>query len=189
MKIYLVNQKHKFKKHLDFLKTQKVMPYEKQKLRQKTTTIQIDTTKSFDSLNLDFLFNYQIFPENIMAFKTQWEDENRKMKVGDTILQQVFIPPTKTVSQKLIFGVRISEIIDEPFRKGFSYETLEGHVEKGVSTFTLEKLSEQIIFRINTFSTGGNFFTRLLGPVFSVPYQAFCTKRALTNVKRQIEIL
>ena len=109
------------------------------------------------------------------------------MKIGDTIAQQVYIPPTKVFSQKIIFGVRINQIIDQTNRKGFSYETLEGHVEKGISTFTLEQVNNIITFNIQTFSTPGNILTKLLGPVFSVPYQTFCTKNALENVKRQLE--
>ncbi len=187
MKIYLTDQKNKFKKHLDFLKTRKVMTYDKTMLTEKTTTIDILTTKKLDQINLDFLFDYQIFPDNIMTFKTQWADENRKMKVGDTIAQQVFIPPTKTFSLKIIFGVRINEIIDQADKKGFSYETLEGHVENGISTFTVEQLGNKVVFKVQTYSTPGNFLTKLLGPVFSVPYQTFCTKTALKIVKRQIE--
>jgi hypothetical protein len=141
MKIYLTDQKNKFKQHLDFLKTKKVMDYDKFRLTEKITAIDIDTTKKIDHLNLDFLFDYQIFPANIMTFKNEWTDQNRKMKIGDTIAQQVCIPPTKTFSQKIIFGVRINEIIDQADRKGFSYETLEGHVEKGVSVFTVEHIT------------------------------------------------
>ena len=187
MKIYLTDQKNKFKKHLDFLKTRKVMTYDKTMLTEKTTTIDILTTKKLDQINPDFLFDYQIFPDNIMTFKTQWADENRKMKIGDTIAQQVFIPPTKTFSLKIIFGVRINEIIDQADKKGFSYETLEGHVENGISTFTVEQLGNKVAFKVQTYSTPGNFLTKLLGPVFSVPYQTFCTKTALKIVKRQIE--
>lgn len=109
------------------------------------------------------------------------------MQVADTIAQQVYIPPIKIFSQKIIFGVRICEIINQTNKKGFSYETLDGHVEKGISTFTVEQLNEKVIFKIQTFSSPGNFFTKLVGPVFSVPYQTFCTKTALKNVKRQIE--
>jgi uncharacterized protein (UPF0548 family) len=122
-----------------------------------------------------------------MTFKNQWAEENRKMRVGDTIIQQVFIPPTKTFSQKIIFGVRINEIIDHSDRKGFSYETLEGHVEKGISTFTVELLDNKLIFKVQTYSTPGNLLTKLLGPIFSVPYQTLCTTTALKNVKRQLE--
>lgn len=187
MRIYLTDQKYKFKQHLDFLKTKKIMDYDKSRLTEKITAIDIDTTKKIDQLNLDFLFDYQIFPDNIMTFKNQWSDENRKIKIGDTIAQQVYIPPTRTISQKIIFGVRINEIIDQADKKGFSYETLEGHVEKGVSTFTVEQLDKKIIFKVQTYSSSGNILTKLLGPIFSVPYQTFCTKTALNNVKRKLE--
>jgi hypothetical protein len=187
MKIYLTDQKKKFKQHLDFLKTKKVMDYDKSRLIDKISTIDIETTKNLDQLNLNFLFDYQIFPDKIMTFKSEWIDQRRKMKIGDTIAQQVYIPPTRTFSQKIIFGVRINEIIDQADKKGFSYETLEGHVEKGVSTFTVEQLDNIILFKIQTYSTLGNILTKLLGPVFSVPYQTFCTKTALKNVKQQLE--
>ena len=187
MKIYLADQESKLKQHLGFLKTKRVMAYDKSRLTEKITIIDIKTTKKVSQLHLDFLFNYQIFPNNILTFKNQWTDENRKMKLGDTIAQQVYIPPTKVFSQKIIFGVRINEIIDQENKKGFSYETLEGHVEKGVSTFTVEQFDDQIIFKIQTYSLPGNILTKLLGPVFSIPYQTFCTKAALKNVKRQIE--
>lgn len=187
MKIYLTDQNKKFKQHLDFLKTKDVMDYDKTRLTEKITTIEINTTKTIDQLNLDFLFDYKIFPDSIMTFKNQWTEENRKMRVGDTIAQQVYIPPTKTFSQKIIFGVRVNSIIDQADKKGFSYETLEGHVEKGISTFTVEQLDNKIIFKVQTYSTPGNILTKLLGPIFSIPYQTFCTKTALQNVKRQLE--
>ena len=164
------------------------MDYDVSQLTNNISTIEIDTTKKIVQLNLDFLFDYQIFPDNIMTFKNEWTDQSRKMKIGDTIAQQVYIPPTRTFSQKIIFGVRINKIIDQADKKGFSYETLEGHVEKGVSIFTVEQLNNKIVFKIQTYSTPGNILTKLLGPIFSVPYQTFCTKTALKNVKRQLEI-
>ncbi len=81
------------------------------------------------------------------------------MQIGDTILQQVFIPPVKQFSKKIIFGVRINAIINEAVRIGFSYETLEGHVEKGESTFTIEEIEGNIIFKIHTFSEPGSWLT------------------------------
>ena len=163
------------------------MTYDKSKLAEKTTTIKADTTKKFNDLDLSFLFAYKIFPDNILTFLTEWETEHRKMRIGDTIMQQVYLPPTKTLSQKLIFGVRINEIIDQTDKKGFSYESLDGHVEKGVSTFTVEQNSNEILFKIQTFSAPANFLTKIVGPIFSVPYQTFCTNAALKNVKRQLE--
>ena len=124
-----------------------------------------------------------------MAYLTQWNHEQRTIKKGDTIMQQVFIPPNRYISQKIIFGVRIKEIIDEQNRVGYSYETLKGHVEKGISTFTIEKTGdEQTVFRIHTYSAPANLLTKLLGPVFSIPYQTYCTRKALQNVKKIIEL-
>lgn len=167
--------------------TKPTMTFDKTKLKEKTTKIDIKTERTLGQLNLDFLFDYKIFPSSIMTFMTQWGKEQRKMKIGDTILQQVFIPPTKTFSQKIVFGVRINDIIDETERKGFSYETIEGHVEKGESTFTIENINGGLIFKIKTFSEPGNLLTKLVGPIFTVPYQTYCTRTALENVKKQIE--
>src|SRR5690606_28294336 len=108
---------------------------DKNLLIEKISTIDIET----DKVDFQILFDYKIFPKNIMTHLSEWKLNNRKMKVGDTVVQQVFIPPTKTFSQKIVFGVKISEIFDGPTKKGFSYETLDGHVEKGISTFTLEQ--------------------------------------------------
>ena len=188
MKIYLTDQVKYFPKHLEFLKRQDVIEYDISKLSEKTTSISINTNKDLVALNVDFFFNYNIFPDNIMTFFTQWEFEKRKMKIGDTIVQQAFIPPSRYFSQKIIFGVRINKIINESTRLGFSYETLKGHVEMGMSTFTIEKSgSGETIFKIHTFSKPGNLLTQLVAPIFSVPYQTFCTAQGLKNVKRQLE--
>ncbi|UAY55607.1 DUF1990 family protein [Arachidicoccus terrestris] len=188
MKIYIRDQQKKLKSHLDYLKNKDVMPYDKNHLNEKTSTINLVTSSHIENLDIRFLFNYKIFPVNIMSFKTQWQEEGREMRVGDTIVQQVYIPPIKKISQKLIFGVRISEIFNLPFKKGFSYETLAGHVERGVSSFTIETISqERLIFKIHTYSKPSTILTKLFGTTLSIPYQTFCTKTALKNVKKQVE--
>jgi hypothetical protein len=190
MKIYFTDQSEKFPQHLAHFIQQPVMYYNKAKLTEKTTIVLIDTSKELGDLDKDFFFNYKIFPPRIMTYLTQWNFESRQMTVGDTIVQQAFIPPFPQCSQKIIFGVRINRIINDSARIGFSYETLAGHVEKGMATFTLEKTGEKkIIFKVQTYSTPGNFLTQLAGPIFSVPYQAFCTRQALLHVKQQIEKL
>jgi hypothetical protein len=186
MKLYLTDQAKEFQRLLTDLIGKPTMTFEKGKLTEKVSTINISNDKNLKLTNLDFLFDYKIFPSNIMTFKTQWGQEKRKIKIGDTILQQATIPPTKFLSQKIIFGVRINKIIDEDGRKGFSYETIEGHVERGESTFTVEQNGKGLIFKIKTFSEPGNLLTRLVGPIFTIPYQAYCTRKALENVKKQI---
>jgi len=188
MKIYFRDQRLRFKFFLDCLEEKKIMPYDKKQLRERVSAIELIVSRGIENLNTNFLFDYNIFPKNIMSFKSQWQDENREMRKGDNIVQQIYIPPTKKLSQKIITGVRISGLINQPLKKGFSYETLEGHVEKGISTFTIEQISEnKLIFKIHTYSKPATLLTKLLDPIFSSPYQAFCTKAALKNVKRQIE--
>jgi hypothetical protein len=187
MKIYLTDQADNFNGLLTQLARRPTMMFDKAKLKEKTTTIDIRTEKTLRQLNLDFFFDYKIFPSSILTYMTEWGREKRKMKIGDTILQQAFIPPTKMFSQKIVFGVRIHEIIEETDRKGFSYVTIEGHVEKGQSTFTIENGNRGLIFKINTFSEPGNLLTKMVGPIFTIPYQTYCTRTALENVKRQIE--
>jgi len=188
MKIYLFDQENKMTKHLHRLKKETVMQYDSNLLEEKISTIEINIAKTIDKVNLDFLFAYNIFPKSIMGFKTQWYEERREMRKNDTIAQQVYIPPTKLFSQKIIFGVRIKDVINEANRKGFSYETISGHVEKGISIFTVEQINNKLIFKIHTYSSPGNLLTKLLSPIFSIPYQTFCTNKALNNVKKQIEL-
>ncbi|MDJ1499011.1 DUF1990 family protein [Xanthocytophaga agilis] len=186
MLIYLKNQQKNFPVLLETFKRVSVMPYDRTRLVEKVSEIVLTVDRNIEELNLQTLFSYKVFPENILIALGQWEIEHRDMQVGDTIVQQVFIPPIQIFSQKAVFGVRISEIIDEPQQKGFSYETLEGHIEKGISTFTIEQTNKGLVFKIHTFSVPGNWFTRLVGPVFAIPYQTYCTQAALKKIKHDV---
>ena len=83
--------------------------------------------------------------------------------------------------------MRVNSVTDEAERNGFSYETIEGHVEKGQSIFTVAHISRGLIFKILTFLVPGNFLNKLVGPIFSLPYQTFCTRMALRNIKSQVD--
>lgn len=163
-----------------------VMPYEIQRLRHDVSCVRIRTNDPVDRLNLHFFFDYRIFPQSIMTYRTEWRLENREMRVGDTVVQQVALPPGRR-SLKMVFGVRICEIISETTRRGFVYETLEGHAEKGRSSFTIETGGDGILFKIETFSRPGNAASCLMSPFLTRPYQSYCTRRALENVRNQIE--
>jgi hypothetical protein len=92
MQIYIADQKNNFDRYLKVLMTKPVIAYNREKLIEKITQIHITDARSLDEVNLDFLFGYKIFPENILTSKTQWDMERRTIAVGDTILQQVFLP-------------------------------------------------------------------------------------------------
>jgi len=185
LQVYFFNQERHFSQHLRVLKEFPVMSYDKAKLKRAETAIDLPGL-SMEQINPDFLFRYEVFPDNIMSHLTQWGAEQRTMEVGDTIVQQVYLPPSRVVSQKLIFGVRVNRVFKDSRRVGFSYETLVGHVERGESEFSLETVGEGLRFVIRTFSEPSSWFLKLLGPVFALPYQRFCTAQALKHVKNQI---
>jgi hypothetical protein len=185
LKIYLTDQSGKFNEHLANLVNTPVMKYNKGSMTERLSAVHLNG--AFEALDPGVLMNYHVFPPNIMSYLTEWTAEKREMRAGDTIVQQVFLPPIKNFSQKILFGVRIKEVINEPLRKGFSYETLEGHAEKGLSIFTIEQEGSETFFKIRTFSAGGNILARLAGPFFTRPYQAYCTRLALKHVRSQME--
>jgi hypothetical protein len=186
MKIFLRSQQKRFESLLEDLMRRPIADTTGVLLRTQISEIGGLPDRTLNDADYSILFEYRIFPPAIMSYLTQWSIEGRSMRVGDTILQQVYVPPFPLFSQKIIFGVRIDGVIDEPGRRGFSYATLEGHAEKGRSVFTFEQPGGKKIFRIKTFSAPGNLLSKLSGPFFARPYQAYCTQKALEYVKNQL---
>lgn len=182
MNVSLFDQSKRLNTNLQALKSRKVEPYILSRLIEKRSEVSIPVKKEFKDFSFNFFFNYNIFPENILVHYSEWNLENRKIKNGDTIVQQIYFPPTKIFSQKIIVGVRIKDVNIESDLISFSYETLEGHIEKGISTFKVEQNGNNLIFSIHTFSQANNPLLRLISPIFSSPYQDFCTKAALNNM-------
>lgn len=187
MKLTLRNHNNQLEQHLNQLKKSSIHEFEKGLLKEKKTAIVVESNISLAELAGHVLYSYQIFPENILIHVAEWKLEKREMQLGDTIAQKVFLPPIPFFSIKVIFGVRITEIIQEEQRIGFSYTTLEGHAEKGISTFTIEERDGIKQFVIHTFSEPGNALSRLAASWFTDPYQNYCTRRALKLVRVMME--
>jgi uncharacterized protein (UPF0548 family) len=187
VKITLSDRNSTLHELLALYKTKNVIPYDRRRIRERVSTISCVTLKHLHELDLRVLFDYQMFPENILSSACEWRIERRPMQVGDTILQQINIPPLQALSLRILVATRVCEIIDLPHRKGFSYEALEGHVEKGISTFTVEQQAGAIVASIHTLSAPGSALTTVIGPFFSIPYQAYCTKQALRRMQLHIE--
>lgn len=134
-----------------------------------------------------FLFDYEVFPPWIMRFDAEWKKAGRKMATGDLIIQRALMPPIG-FGLCLEFAVRIREIFDQLDRLGFSYETLEGHAEGGVSEFSFCERDGGIQFEIHTLSGRGNWLARAAKDVATLPYQAWCTQRALKAVARRFHL-
>ena len=64
------------------------------------------------------------------------------MRIGDIIVQRAVMPPIG-FGICAEFAVRIWALIGEPSKLGFAYETLAGHLERGVSEFYLRSVLEK----------------------------------------------
>ena len=127
------------------------------------------------------LFKYNIFPSYIMGFKAQWIVEKRTMQVDDIIHQRVFFPPLG-FGICMEFSVRITEIFTGN-KVGFAYETLEGHVEKGLSEFYFQQKGTDVVFVIHTYSSPAYKLLALTKYIVALPYQKWSTYQALKNTK------
>lgn len=153
-------------------------------LPEKTTDIALGFTGSISSYRTDFLFAYDIFPHFLMRAEPQWIREDRAMRVGDIIVQRAVLPPIG-FGLCAEFAVRISALISEPGKLGFAYDTLTGHLERGVSEFYFEQRSGELFFVIHTHSEPAHWLSQFGGGIFSLPYQRWCTQQALKHVKRR----
>ena len=150
-------------------------------LPEQTTSIDLGEAGPISKWRTDFLFNYDVFPSSIMRFETEWKTKSRKMQIGDVILQRAVVPPIG-FGICLEFAVRICSLIEESGRLGFAYETLSGHAERGVSEFYFEDKSGSLAFTIHTHSEPGHWTSRIAMRMVTLPYQAWCTHRALKHV-------
>ncbi len=153
-------------------------------LPENTTSIALGVAGPIRNWRTDFLFDYGIFPAALMRFEAEWEKEGRKMTVGDVILQRAVMPPIG-FGFCLEFAVLICAAFEEEQRLGFAYETLSGHAERGISEFYFEQKKGELFFTIHTFSEPGHWTSRIARRFFTLPYQAWCTRRALAHVHRR----
>ena len=135
-----------------------------------------DPTAWFGRLE-ERLLSYQVFPPEIM--QAQVCSPDARLREGTTIVQRVAIGPVT-----LEAGVRVLRVWRdrdaEGAETGFTYATLEGHPERGVSTFRLRRNTDatSIAFLIDVRSRPGSWLTRLTSPV-ARRFQIRATEAAL----------
>jgi hypothetical protein len=153
-------------------------------LPEKISEIALGFPPPIRSYRTDFLSAYDIFPSFLMRAEPEWVREQRRMQIGDIILQRAVLPPIG-FGLCAEFAVRISGIFSESRKIGFAYETLTGHLERGISEFYFEERNGEIFFVIHTYSEPGHWLSRLGGGLLTLPYQRWCTQRALHHVNKR----
>lgn len=78
------------------------------------------------------LLHYQFYPLDLIEPVSDFGQQGRSMQLGDRIVQRIHV--LRLGSWRLLdflAASEISEVIDEPRRKGFAYVTTRGHSELG----------------------------------------------------------
>ena len=84
---------------------------------------------------------------------------------------------------RLPIPCRVTEVIDEPHRRGFVYATLPGHPECGVERFLVERRGDDVWVSIDSLSRPGWLLTRIGAPVMRWA-QRWMTRRYLRALAR-----
>jgi len=185
MRIAITNQHRRLASFLPVFKAKPLSYTDRTRFPEHRTTVSIPMARSIVDLrscNVEFFFDYDIFPPQILSALGEWQVENRDMRIGDVIVQQASVPPLR-ISFKCIFAVRVLDITQSSTEMGFTYGTLAGHVETGTSEFILALGNSGISAEIHTFSQPAHRVGRLIAPALTRPYQQYCTNRALTHMR------
>lgn len=184
MKVFLRDQQRRLADFLTHFRQLPLSYTHTTGFREKYTRIALPLDKpapALDACRFDFLFNYVVFPANILTFAADWESEARLMQPGDNIIQQAYLPPW-CLGLKCVFGVRVLDTVRTPDKVGFRYGTLVGHAEQGISAFYIERSGGQVWAVIHTLSVPGLLLSRLAAPFFTYRYQQYCTDRAVRQM-------
>ncbi|MCS6909754.1 MAG: DUF1990 domain-containing protein [Anaerolineales bacterium] len=74
------------------------------------------------------LWRYDFYPPELMEHVSDFSRAGRTLREGDLIVQRIHAVPGLL---DVLTAVRVSEVIDEPRRKGFAYVTTQAHFKIG----------------------------------------------------------
>jgi uncharacterized protein (UPF0548 family) len=126
----------------------------------------------------DRLWSYDIFPPCLMRAAVCSEDG--QVNTGVVIVQRVRVGLAVIESAVRVIDVWATEG-DDVEEAGFTYATLAGHPETGVSTFWVARRGDKVEFAIKARSRPGTLLTRIGRPL-SRAFQRAATRAALRHV-------
>ena len=79
MLLLLKDQFYRLSNYLPKFKLLPVIPYNISVLKEKSTVVSIPCIKQLIELSFNFLFDYNIFPDNILTYCAEWQYSKRIM--------------------------------------------------------------------------------------------------------------
>lgn len=99
------------------------------------------------------------------------------VRPGSVVVLGLGVGPSSWQRLMLRAPCRVTAVVNEPDRRGFTYGTLPGHPEAGEESFVLERRSDgSAQFVITAFSRPATALTRLAGPL-GTAVQRYVTSR------------
>lgn len=132
------------------------------------------------------LMTYRIFPPRLMRAEVCSEDG--RIHEGITIVQNVALGPLALKAAVRVVRVWRNQF-DGAQEIGFTYATLQGHPERGISTFRLRRSTDRhITFLIDARSRPGSLLTLLARP-FARRFQRKASEAALEYFTGPLSLL
>lgn len=101
------------------------------------------------------------------------------VRVGDVIRLSVGLGPFRVHG-----SCDVTEVLDEPRRRGFTYHTRPDHPEEGEESFFVDWVADDsVVVRLHSNSRPRRWFVRLGGPVSRLA-QALINRRYLRMVRK-----
>lgn len=119
------------------------------------------------------LIRYDVFPSSTMTIDIETADG---VAVVDSIIIQHFHIGPLTIKT----SVKVISVEQSIERTNLTYETMPGHPERGVASFTLIRTDTGYEFEVETWSKPGRWYTWLGKPVMRYLQQRL-TQQALTE--------
>lgn len=126
----------------------------------------------------DAIRRYDIFPPRLGRGVAR-----RPVRPGDVVGLRYYLIP----GVHIFFASRVYEVIEEEFRSGFSYETLQGHPEAGQETFLVSKEPETgaVVASLQAWSQLAPPWPRFLSPL-TRPLQYGAGRAALDHFEQLV---
>lgn len=133
---------------------------------------------------LGVLLRYDVFPAHRMRHHVCTDD--RQLRSGALVVQRLIAGP-----MAVEVAVRVDDVFDERTRgghAGFTYTTLQGHVERGTATFSvgLDEAGAPLL-RIESWSRPGNALM-FLGRPFLRGLQRSSVHEAVRHVQARVSV-
>lgn len=101
------------------------------------------------------------------------------VRVGDVIRLSVGLGPLRVHG-----SCDVTEVVDDPRRRGFTYRTRPDHPEEGEESFLVDWVADDsVVVRLDSNSRPQRWFVRLAGPVSRLA-QALINRRYLRMVRK-----